>query len=122
MAHYEVICAERPRRHGTKDAVVLDLQVRRNGEYFQFACGTVSGPELAGVQRQGIALDTFWSFYAQAALDLIEEDVRAGRLPLDEATDPAAVTPHVDSVIRGAGRSPIPPPLRDGDIIGTFDA
>lgn len=119
MPRYEVTYVDRLRPID-RDAVVLALRVTRDGEYFQFVEAIVSGIDLALRRRSSISVDRFWGWFARAAVELIEKEIRAGTLRLTEPTTAAFVAPDVGAVVRRAEAETIEA-LRQDAVIAAFD-
>ena len=112
MTEYQILYRGKWPVHD-RDAESVAMVVTRGGEHFQFVQAVVSGIALITEHGRDSKSPGFWSGAARASVPMIEDAVRAGRLPLEDPTTPFEVIPG----------SPIPvdgPILRDGDVVGGF--
>lgn len=93
------------------------MVVWRDGAYFQYFQGVVSGIDIA-TTVQAVS-DTWWSALVSRTVGKIEAAIRGGFVSNDNPTDAVAIPLSGLEVQRAMDDSP---PLKMGDVVGNFDA
>jgi hypothetical protein len=117
MSHYTVRFVQGT-RPPDRDALVVNLRVFRDGEYWQFASASISGKDLLGVDA-GLSDELLVAALAREAASRIGGLVAAGELQAPASDQPAPVPVVLDEVLnrlRSGGES-----VEEAAVLATFD-